>query len=113
MAAHPDKPWLKYYPEWTAHSLDYGDETLDDIYQANLAKNSAKPATRFFGKGQTYGELDDQVRAAAAGLQKLGVGKGDRVAILLPNCPQHVAAFFAVQKLGAVVVEHNPAVHRQ
>lgn len=108
MVANPEKPWLKFYPEWTAHSLDYGDDTLDDIYEANLAKNSGLPATRFFGKGQTYGELDAQVRAAAVGLQKLGVSKGDRVAILLPNCPQHVVAFFAVQKLGAVVVEHNP-----
>ncbi|GAB3078237.1 long-chain-fatty-acid--CoA ligase [Corynebacterium aquatimens] len=101
-------PWLDFYPEWTAHSLDYEDETLVDIYEANLKRNADKPATRFFGRGHTYAELDKQVRAAAAGLHAVGVSKGDRVAIMLPNCPQHVDAFFAAQLLGAVVVEHNP-----
>src|SRR5699024_7068473 len=65
-------------------------------------------ATYFFGRSQSYKELDQQVRAAAAGLKAFGIRPGDRVAIVLPNCPQHLAAFFAIQKLGATVVEHNP-----
>ena len=108
--ADPDaeKPWLEYYPEWTAHSLEYGGQTLPQLYDANLVKNADKPATRFFGRTQTFGELDREVRRAAAGLKAFGVRPGDRVAIMLPNCPQHVAAFFAVQMIGGVVVEHNP-----
>ena len=102
------KPWLKYYPEWTAHTLEYGETTLPRLYDENLVRNSDKPATRFFGRVQTYAELDREVRRAAAGLKAFGVRPGDRVAIMLPNCPQHVAAYYAVQKLGAVVVEHNP-----
>lgn len=104
----PSKPWLQYYPEWTDHALEYPDKTLVEIYDDNLAANSHNTATNFFGRTMTYGELDVEVRRAAAGLKRLGVQQGDRVAILLPNCPQHVVAFFAVQKLGAIVVEHNP-----
>ena len=102
------KPWLQYYPEWTAHSLEYGTTTLPQVFEDNLARNGSKTATRFFGKTQTFNELDQEVRKAAAGLKAFGVRPGDRVAIMLPNCPQHLAAFFAVQKLGGVVVEHNP-----
>ena len=103
-----EKPWLQYYPEWTAHSLEYGNATLNQLYDDNLSANAAKIATRFFGRTQTFGELDREVRRAAAGLKAFGVRPGDRVAIMLPNCPQHVAAYFAVLKLGGVVVEHNP-----
>src|SRR5699024_1686745 len=65
-------------------------------------------ALSFFGRSQSYTDLDRQVRRAAAGLKAFGVRPGDRVAMALPNCPQHVAAFYAVLKLGASVVEHNP-----
>ncbi|VEH80660.1 long-chain-fatty-acid--CoA ligase [Corynebacterium kutscheri] len=108
MSAYESKAWLQYYGEWTPHSLDYSSTTLIDIYNNNLALNAAKPATYFFGRSQNYGELDKQVRAAAAGLRALGVRAGDRVALILPNCPQHIAAYFAILKLGAIVVEHNP-----
>mgnify|MGYP001940496625 CR=1 FL=1 len=56
----------------------------------------------------TFRELDTHVRAAAAGLKAFGIRPGDRVAVALPNCPQHVAVFYAILKLGATVVEHNP-----
>ncbi|QPK83454.1 long-chain fatty acid--CoA ligase [Corynebacterium qintianiae] len=108
MPSNTSKPWLESYTEWTPHSLDYGTATLPGIYAGNLEANGNKPATRFFGRGMTFAELDAQVRRAAAGLSALGVKPGDRVAIMLPNCPQHVAAFYAVQLLGGVVVEHNP-----
>ncbi|WP_293769738.1 long-chain-fatty-acid--CoA ligase [uncultured Corynebacterium sp.] len=108
MGAYEDKAWLEHYAEWTPHSLDYGETTLASMYELNLAANRDKPATYFFGRTQTYGELDAQVRAAAAGLKAFGIRPGDKVAIVLPNCPQHIAAFYAVQLLGATVVEHNP-----
>ena len=108
MSAYETRAWLKHYPEWTPHSLDYGDNTLLDVYDNNLAINAERSATYFFGRTQTYGELDKEVRRVAAGLRALGVRPGDHVAIVLPNCPQHIAAFYAVLKLGAVVIEHNP-----
>lgn len=108
MSASETKAWLQYYPEWTPHTLDYDQTTLLDVYDNNLALNADKPATNFFGRSQSYGDLDREVRRAAAGLRAFGVRPGDRVAIMLPNCPQHIAAFYAVLKLGATVVEHNP-----
>ncbi|MDO5077841.1 long-chain-fatty-acid--CoA ligase [Corynebacterium sp.] len=108
MSASETKAWLEHYAEWTPHTLDYGETTLLDIYDNNLAVNADKTATYFFGRTQTYAEMDRQVRSAAAGLKAFGVRPGDRVAIMLPNCPQHLIAFYAVLKLGATVVEHNP-----
>ncbi len=107
-SAAETKAWLDHYAEWTPHTLDYGQNTLLDVYDQNLATNTDKPATWFFGRRQTYKELDQQVRAAAAGLRAFGIRPGDKVAIVLPNCPQHITALYAVLKLGAVVVEHNP-----
>ncbi|HSP61003.1 MAG TPA: AMP-binding protein [Ornithinimicrobium sp.] len=65
-------------------------------------------AVDFLGATTTYAELAAQVAAAAQVLRDLGVGRGDRVALVLPNCPQHVVAFYAVTSLGATVAEHNP-----
>ncbi|APT86033.1 long-chain-fatty-acid--CoA ligase [Corynebacterium flavescens] len=108
MSAYETKAWLQQYAEWTPATLDYGDLTLVDMYNENLSQHAAWPATWFFGRTQTYKDLDAQVRAAAAGLKAFGIRPGDRVAIALPNCPQHIAAFYAILKLGATVVEHNP-----
>ena len=65
-------------------------------------------ATDFLGAELTYAELAAQVEAAAQVLREHGVGRGDRVAVILPNCPQHIVAFYAITSLGATVAEHNP-----
>ena len=87
-SAFESKAWLKHYAEWTPTTIEYGDTTLLDFYDNNLAINSDKPAIYFFGRTQTYGEFDKHVRHAAAGLRALGVRAGDRVAILpaTPGC---------------------------
>ena len=87
--------------------IHYG-ATLTDFLKAAVAKFPQRPATYFAGHTLTYSELDAQVAAAAGALREKGVRPGDRVALLLPNCPQHVVAFFAILRLGAVVVEYNP-----
>ncbi|MGY0888025.1 long-chain-fatty-acid--CoA ligase [Corynebacterium aurimucosum] len=107
-SAFESKAWLQYYPEWTKPNLDYGTETLLDSYRETMEEFGERPATWFFGHQMTYRELDTHVRAAAAGLKAFGIRPGDRVAVALPNCPQHVAVFYAILKLGATVVEHNP-----
>lgn len=106
--AYQTRAWTKHYASWTPESLEMGDLTLLDVYDNNLAINSDRHATYFFGRRETYAELDSQVRAVAAGLKAFGIRPGDKVAIALPNCPQHLIAFYAILKLGAVVVEHNP-----
>ena len=100
MSAYESRAWIKHYSDWTPATLDYGDKTIVDYYVNNLRINANKSATYFFGSTQSYADLDAQVRAAAAGLKAFGIRPGDRVAIVMPNCPQHVVAFYAVQLLG-------------
>jgi long-chain acyl-CoA synthetase len=102
------RPWLAAYAEGVPADIDPVTETLPEMLAAAVARFGKAPALEFFGATTTYAELGDQVARAARGLRRLGVGPGDRVAIALPNCPQHVVAFYAALRLGAVVVEHNP-----
>lgn len=103
-----DRPWTVHYTPGTTHDLDYGTTTLCDQFDQAVSAHFERPATEFFGRVTTYGDLGSRVRRAAEGLRLLGVGKGDRVAVLLPNCPQGIVVFYAALRLGAIVVEHNP-----
>ena len=103
-----EMPWVKNYQPGVPAQIDLPTESLVTMFEHSVAEAGKHPATEFFGRRTTYGELGDQVARAAEGLRKLGVRRGDRVALILPNCPQHVVAFYAVLRLGAVVVEHNP-----
>jgi len=82
--------------------------SLLDIVAASARDYPDAVALQFFGRETTYRDLEAAIARTAAGLKALGVGPGDPVAIVLPNCPQHIVAFYAVLRLGAVVVEHNP-----
>lgn len=103
-----DRPWLAAYAEGVPPDIAPVTETLVDMLEASVSRFDAHVALEFFGARTTYADLGAQVERAAGGLRKLGVSKGDRVALVLPNCPQHVVAFYAVLRLGAIVVEHNP-----
>ncbi|MET0974041.1 MAG: long-chain-fatty-acid--CoA ligase [Leifsonia sp.] len=103
-----DRPWLASYAEGVPADIDEPTETLVDMLDASVARFGSKVALEFFGAQTTYRELGEQVSRAAEGLRRLGVGPGDRVALVLPNCPQHVVAFYAALRLGAIVIEHNP-----
>ncbi|WP_405371821.1 MULTISPECIES: long-chain-fatty-acid--CoA ligase [unclassified Microbacterium] len=103
-----DRPWLASYAEGVPHEIAPVTETLVDLLDAAVTRYGSRVACEFFGAETTYAELGDQVSRAANALRKLGVEKGDRVALILPNCPQHVIAFYAILRLGAIVVEHNP-----
>ncbi len=108
MAGVTNPEWTKNYQPGVPAEIDLPDEPLSAMFARAARKGGKRVALEFFGATTTYRELADQVDRAAAGLAALGVGPGDRVAIVLPNCPQHVVAFYAVLRLGAVVVEHNP-----
>lgn len=82
--------------------------TVPDLLSGAVATVPDNVALDFLGAPTTYRELADEVDRAAALLSAAGVRAGDRVALVLPNCPQHVVAFYAVLRLGAVVAEHNP-----
>ncbi|MEC5181590.1 long-chain-fatty-acid--CoA ligase [Arthrobacter sp. CG_A4] len=102
------QPWLKNYQPGVPAEIDLPTESLVAMLERSVAEAGAAPALEFFGRRTSYTELGGQIDRAAEGLRRLGVRAGDRVALILPNCPQHVVAFYAVLRLGAVVVEHNP-----
>ncbi|MGR4010929.1 long-chain-fatty-acid--CoA ligase [Leucobacter sp. 1207-22] len=108
--AQPDqaRPWVASYAEGVRPEIDEVTQTLPEALKASSKRFAHHVALEFFGRTTTYKDLYEQVERAAAGLRKLGVRAGDRVALVLPSCPQHVVAFYAVLRLGAVVVEHNP-----
>jgi long-chain acyl-CoA synthetase len=103
-----DTPWVKHYQPGVPADIQLPTESLVALYERSVAEAGDAVATEFFGRTTTYTELGDQIERAAEGLRRLGVQAGDRVAIVLPNCPQHIVAFYAILRLGAVVVEHNP-----
>ena len=103
-----ERTWLEHYAEGVPADVDVRDSSLVDLLDTSVESFGPLVALEFFGAETTFAELGRQVRAAAEGLRQLGVGPGDRVAIVLPNCPQHIVVFHAVLRLGAVVVEHNP-----
>ena len=108
MSDFADRPWLSSYGEGVPHDIAEPTETLVDMIWASTRTYRQGVALEFFGATTSYGELREEIARVANGLRKLGVGHGDRVALVLPNCPEHIVAFYAVLRLGAIVVEHNP-----
>jgi long-chain acyl-CoA synthetase len=104
-------PWLAHYDSGVPASLEpYPARTLLD-YVADIARDHPdNPAILFKGATLTYGELDRLSSSFASALVSLGIGRGDRVGLLLPNCPQFVIAEFGAWKLGAIVAPLNPTL---
>ncbi|WP_422115436.1 AMP-binding protein [Brachybacterium sp. UNK5269] len=100
--------WTAAYAAGVRRRLDYPTGSLCDEFDAFTTTYADKPALDFFGARTSYRELAEQVRAVAGSLHTLGVGPDSTVALLMPTCPQHVVAFYAVLACGATVVEHNP-----
>jgi len=102
------RPWLERYDEGVPPSLEYPSGTLVDVLRATAGERPAHPAVLFKGATLSYGTLDRLSTAFAATLAAEGVRKGDRVGLLLPNCPQFLIAQFGIWKAGGVVVPINP-----
>jgi long-chain acyl-CoA synthetase len=103
-----DAPWVKHYQPGVPAQIELPTESLVALYERSVSEAADSIAMEFFGRTTTYAAFGEQIERAAEGLRRLGVQAGDRVALVLPNSPQHVIAFYAVLRLGAVVVEHNP-----
>lgn len=103
-----ERPWLSSYAADVPHEIVLPDGSLVDLVEESASRFAGNIALEFFGATTSYADLNEQIARAAEGLRSAGVRAGDPVAIVLPNCPQHVVAFYAVLRLGAVVVEHNP-----
>ncbi len=103
-----DRPWLQHYAPGVPADATIPEVSVVDLLRTSAERLGANDALVFFGGATTYAQAWAQSLQAAEVLRGLGVGPGDRVAIVLPNCPQHVTAFYGALRLGAVVVEHNP-----
>lgn len=102
-------PWLAHYDSNVPKTLGpYPNRTLLDYVDDNVRERATAPALFFKGATVTWAELDRQSDAFAAGLLSLGVKRGDRVALLLPNCPQFFVAELGAWKIGAIVAPLNP-----
>ena len=103
------KPWLAHYDDDVKPSLaPYPDTTLLDYLDRLARHHGSKTALLFKGTAVSFRQLDHESNACAAALWELGVRPGDRVALLLPNCPQFLVAEFGAWKIGAIVVAVNP-----
>jgi len=102
------RPWFKHYdPEVPLH-LTYPHIPLYSLLDETAAKRPDSPCTNFFSKRLTYQQIKELSDRFAASIRSLGIRKGDRVVLLLPNSPQFLIAYYGLLKAGAVIVPLNP-----
>ncbi|MFC4321014.1 long-chain-fatty-acid--CoA ligase [Litchfieldia salsa] len=102
------RPWLKQYPKEIPHTINYDNKPLSQFLKDAATEFPNKKAIYFLGKELTFQEVYVQACKIAHYLQEIGIKKGDRVSIMLPNCPQAVIAYYGVLLAGGVVVQTNP-----
>ncbi len=101
-------PWLRRYPEGVDWHMPLTVAPLYRLIDEAVSKHGTLPATSFFGKSHSYAQIGSLVDKTAAGLQRLGVKKGTKVGLFLPNTPTFIIYFFAILKAGGTVVNFNP-----
>jgi len=104
-----EKPWLEVYERGNVEPESRVFEgSLYDLFRQAAEEHRGRNALSFYGTTFEFGRLHALVEKMAASLAAAGVSKGDRVALMLPNCPQYVISFFATVRLGAIVTQINP-----
>lgn len=107
-APSKDHPWLKSYPPFADWRMSIKPEPVYAAFERSVAAYPDRMCMEFLGRSWTYRETSDLTRRAAKGLQDLGLQKGDRVALMLPNTPYYIVMFHAVLLIGGIVVNVNP-----
>ena len=103
-----DKPWLQHYDQNVPFDLHYPEAPISGLLEGAAKRFPNRMALEFLGFSMTYSQLLEAVKKFATALGQLGVQKGDRVAVMLPNSPQFVIAFYGATLIGAVVVNTSP-----
>ena len=104
-----DRPWLSSYPQGVPADIDASRyASLVALMEESFTKYADRTAYSFMGKDVSYADTDKQSKALAAYLQGLGLVKGDRVAAMMPNCPQYPIAVAAILRAGLILVNVNP-----
>jgi long-chain acyl-CoA synthetase len=107
-STYAGKPWLRHYDYWVPEQANFPRQPIYQILNLAATQFGERPATVFLDAKLSFGELKEQADKLATALSRLGIGKGDRVGIMLPNCPQYLVSFFAIVRLGAIVTNVNP-----
>jgi long-chain acyl-CoA synthetase len=102
------RPWIDHYDYWVQPHMNYPRRPLGDILRLAAADVPDRPATAFLGAQLTWAEIKERSDRLATALGRLGIARGDRVGIMLPNCPQYLIGAFAILRIGAIVVNVNP-----
>ncbi|SET34761.1 long-chain acyl-CoA synthetase [Salinibacillus kushneri] len=103
-----EKPWLKHIVEGNPKEVEIPEISLPQLLNESIKKYPNHTAMTFFQKTYSYDQLMESVKKVAASLYNLGISKGDRVAIMLPNCPQYPISYYAALMCGATIVQINP-----
>ncbi len=96
------------YPQWVKRTIEIPDISIYKAFSNSVNKYKNNIAIDFMNKKITYIKLKEEIDSISIMLEGLGIKKGDRIAIMLPNIPQYITYFFAITKLGAIVVQVNP-----
>jgi long-chain acyl-CoA synthetase len=101
-------PWARQYDPGVPLEVEIPRAAIPELLRGAAGRSPDLAALVFFGKTTTYGRLWDQVRRLSRSFQNLGLGPGERLAVLLPNCPQLAASYYAILAIGGVAVLLNP-----
>ena len=101
-------PWESVYPEGIHWRVHIRPQPLWSILDESVQRYPERPCIDFLGRIFTYAEIGALTQRAAVGLARLGIKRGSRVGLLMPNCPYYVVCYFAALKVGATVVNYNP-----
>ena len=104
----PSHPWLQRYPEGVDWNAVFQPVAVYNLLDSAVQNHGARPCTNFLGKTLTYREIGQRAAQAAAGLKALGVHKGSKVGLFLPNCPTYLIYYYGILKAGGTVVNYNP-----
>ncbi|MEH6942116.1 long-chain-fatty-acid--CoA ligase [Bacillus sp. JJ722] len=102
------KPWLANYPKGVGHQIDVPNFTIFDLLERSVQKYPTNIAVMDGDREMTYSNLMNACESISTALFKQGFRKGDRIALMMPNCLEYVISFFSIQRIGGVVVQVNP-----
>ncbi|CDQ42062.1 long-chain-fatty-acid--CoA ligase [Virgibacillus salexigens] len=100
--------WLEHIPEGNPSEIQIPEEPLPSLFSKSVEMYPDHIAITFFNQTLTYRELDNQIKNVARSLFQMGVSRSDKVALMLPNCPQYVISYYATLYCGATIVQLNP-----
>lgn len=113
LSPYSQKPWLEHYDYWVPENSNFPKQSVYQILGLAATYFRDRPATAFLGSELTFGQIKQQADKLAAGLGGIGIRKGDRVGVMLPNCPQYLISLFAIARLGAIITNINPIYTRR